>query len=80
MTDEIRESEAAEAEPELTEAEIEALASRPATHTHIGGQALLEGGMMRGRINWAVAVRTTDGSIHVEEHDLPGGVKTGWKK
>ncbi len=50
------------------------------THTHIGGQALIEGVMMRGKINWAVAVRTADGSIHVEEHDLPGGVKTGWKK
>jgi uncharacterized protein YqhQ len=51
-----------------------------ASHTHIGGQALIEGVMMRGKINWAVAVRTADGSIHVEEHDLPGGKKTGWKK
>jgi uncharacterized protein YqhQ len=51
-----------------------------ATHTHIGGQALIEGVMMRGKINWAVAVRTVDGSIHVEEHDLTGGKKTGWKK
>jgi uncharacterized protein YqhQ len=48
--------------------------------THIGGQALIEGVMMRGKVNWAVAVRTPPGSIHVEEHDLPGGVKTGWKK
>jgi uncharacterized protein YqhQ len=48
--------------------------------THIGGQALIEGVMMRGRLNWAVAVRTADGSIYVEEHDLPGGEKTGWKK
>lgn len=39
-------------------------------HTHIGGQAVLEGIMMRGRHNWAVAVRIPDGSIHVEEHDL----------
>jgi uncharacterized protein YqhQ len=70
---------AVEPEPELTDAEIEALASRPATHTHIGGQALIEGVMMRGRVNWAVAVRTADGAIHVEEHDLPGGAKTGWK-
>jgi uncharacterized protein YqhQ len=52
----------------------------PVKHTHIGGQALIEGVMMRGRLNWAVAVRTADGSIHVEEHDLPGGEKTGWKK
>jgi uncharacterized protein YqhQ len=48
--------------------------------THIGGQALIEGVMMRGKLNWAVAVRTADGSIHVEEHDLPGGKRTGWKK
>lgn len=40
------------------------------THTHIGGQAVLEGVMMRGRYNWAVAVRTPEGEIHVEEHDL----------
>jgi uncharacterized protein YqhQ len=52
---------------------------REARHTHIGGQALIEGVMMRGRLNWAVAVRTADGSIHVEEHDLPGGEKAGWK-
>ena len=25
--------------------------------THIGGQALIEGVMMRGKLNWAVAVR-----------------------
>jgi uncharacterized protein YqhQ len=40
-------------------------------HTHIGGQAVLEGVMMRGKVNWAVAVRKPDGTIHVEEHDLP---------
>jgi uncharacterized protein YqhQ len=70
---------AAEPAPEFSEEEIERLAALPATHTHIGGQALLEGVMMRGRVNWAVAVRTADGAIHVEEHDLPGGVRTGWK-
>ena len=35
--------------------------------THIGGQALLEGVMMRGRYNWAVAVRQPDGSIYTDE-------------
>ncbi len=45
----------------------EACAIKP---THIGGQALLEGIMMRGRYNWAVAVREPSGSIHTEEHDL----------
>ena len=31
--------------------------------THVGGQALLEGIMMRGKYNWAVAVREPDGDI-----------------
>lgn len=42
----------------------------PVKHTHIGGQAVLEGVMMRGRHNWAVAIRKPDGEIHVEEHEL----------
>ncbi len=44
--------------------------AREVRHTHIGGQAVIEGVMMRGRLNWALAVRVPDGSIHVEEHDL----------
>jgi len=53
----------------------------PVTHTHIGGQAVLEGIMMRGRYNWAVAVRTADGSIHCEEHDLASGAsKRAWMR
>ena len=53
----------------------------PITHTHIGGQAVLEGIMMRGRYNWAVAVRTPDGSIHFEEHDLESGkAKKNWMR
>ena len=43
--------------------------------THIGGQALIEGIMMRGRYNWAVAVRQPDGTIYTEEHDLASGKK-----
>jgi hypothetical protein len=39
-------------------------------YTHIGGQAVLEGVMMRGKRSWAIAVRTPSGDIHVEEHDL----------
>lgn len=49
--------------------------SAPVKHTHIGGQAVLEGIMMRGKYNWAVAVRTPDGSIHTEEHDLRSAAK-----
>ncbi len=45
--------------------------------THVGGQALLEGIMMRGKYNWAAAIRTPDGDIYVEEHDLASG-KKGW--
>lgn len=49
--------------------------------THVGGSALIEGIMMRGKYNWAVAVRQPDGSIYTEEHDLPGAHKPQeWKK
>lgn len=47
--------------------------------THIGGQALIEGVMMRGRYNWAVGIREPDGSIYTEEHDLASGRdKNSW--
>ena len=53
----------------------------PVVHTHIGGQAVLEGIMMRGKYNWAVAVRTADGTIHTEEHDLASGTaKHAWMR
>jgi uncharacterized protein YqhQ len=48
-------------------------------HTHIGGQAVLEGVMMRGKYNWGIAVRRGDGSIHVEQHELAGARK-GWMR
>lgn len=59
--------------PEPSDVDIDL--RRPITHTHIGGQAVLEGVMMRGRYNWAVAVRAGDGEIHTEEHDLASGTK-----
>src|SRR5918996_1993240 len=37
---------------------------------YYGGQAVLEGVMMRGRDLWAVAVRQPDGDIHLESHDI----------
>lgn len=50
-----------------------------ALKTHVGGQALIEGIMMRGRYNWAVAVREPSGDIYIEEHDLASGRnKNGW--
>ncbi len=37
----------------------------------IGGQAVLEGVMMRGPVSWSVACRRPDDTIAVEKHDLP---------
>ncbi len=37
---------------------------------YYGGQAVLEGVMMRGRDNWAVAVRRPQGEIYVEQRDV----------
>ncbi len=39
---------------------------------YMGGQAVVEGVMMRGATTWAVAVRTPDGDIDVAVHDVPG--------
>ena len=47
--------------------------------THIGGSALTEGVMMRGRLSWAVAARTPDGGIYLEEHEIPGGSRQAWR-
>ena len=50
-----------------------------ALKTHVGGQALLEGIMMRGKYNWSVAVREPQGTIYLEERDLASGKdKNGW--
>ena len=35
----------------------------------MGGQAVVEGVMMRGERTWAVAVRTPEGDIEIETHD-----------
>ena len=51
-----------------------------ALKTHVGGQALIEGIMMRGKMNWAVAVRTPEGDIYTEEHDLVHSKKHAWMK
>jgi len=44
--------------------------STPPKDHFYGGQAVLEGVMMRGRDHWALAVRTPDEGIHVESHDI----------
>ena len=42
---------------------------------YYGGQAVLEGVMMRGRDHWAVAVRRPDTGLHVEGHDIDSVAK-----
>ena len=56
-----------------------AFAEDGANKTHVGGQALIEGVMMRGRYTWAAAVREPSGNIYIEEHDLASGkAKNKW--
>ena len=38
---------------------------------YMGGQAVVEGVMMRGETSWAVAVRNPDGDIDIEVHEAP---------
>jgi len=42
----------------------------PAQDHFYGGQAVLEGVMMRGRDHWAIAVRQPDQTLHVEAHEI----------
>src|ERR671918_240308 len=42
---------------------------------YYGGQAVLEGVMMRGRDQWAIAVRRPDGDLHLEGHDIDSVAK-----
>lgn len=49
--------------------------------THIGGSALTEGVMMRGKFSWTVAVREPSGHIYVEEHELPDPeARPAWRR
>ena len=47
----------------------------PARPHLYGGQAVVEGVMMRGADHWAVAVRKPSGDIHVESHDIDSVAK-----
>ncbi|MCZ7534905.1 MAG: DUF1385 domain-containing protein [Acidimicrobiia bacterium] len=47
------------------------MAAKP-EQRYMGGQAVLEGVMMRGVTTWAVAVRTPEGDVEVVTHDVPG--------
>jgi uncharacterized protein YqhQ len=49
----------------------DASATPAPTPTHLyGGQAVVEGVMMRGKDHWAVAVRQPDGEIYLESHRI----------
>lgn len=50
-----------------------------ALKTHIGGQALIEGVMMRGHHAWALAVRRPDGSLYEETFPLDATKRQGWR-
>jgi uncharacterized protein YqhQ len=46
---------------------------------YMGGQAVMEGVMMRGPRTWAVAVRTPEGEIELAVHDAPSWAER-WSK
>jgi len=46
--------------------------SKQAETRYMGGQAVLEGVMMRGESTWAVAVRRPDGEIELDVRTVPG--------
>ena len=46
---------------------------------YMGGQAVMEGVMMRGAGTWAVAVRTPDGDIEIVTHEAPSWAEK-WSK
>jgi uncharacterized protein YqhQ len=49
--------------------------NRMAREHYYGGQAVLEGVMMRGRDHWAVAVRRPEGDVYLEGHDIDSVAK-----
>src|SRR5437867_12193497 len=52
---------------------------RDASPRYMGGQAVVEGVMMRGERTWAVSVRTPAGDIQTEVHDAPSWAER-WSK
>lgn len=45
----------------------------------VGGQAVIEGVLMRGPLAWGLAVRTSDGRIHREVWPAPRGSRLAWR-
>jgi uncharacterized protein YqhQ len=58
--------------PESTAAPVELASARP----YIGGQAVLEGVMMRAPTSFAIVVRRRDGSLHVRERAMADARKS----
>ena len=55
-------------------------ADAPATAPrYMGGQAVIEGVMIRGENTWAVSIRTPEGDIETEVHDAPSWAQR-WSK
>ena len=46
------------------------ISDKPVRQNYIGGQAVIEGVMMRGKKMYAMAVRTPDGTLAVEKKDI----------
>jgi uncharacterized protein YqhQ len=65
--------------PESTLVESSTTNNLEPARPYIGGQAVLEGVMMRAPTSLAVVVRRRDGSLHVRERGMPHGPK-GWAK
>ena len=50
---------------------LNGVSAKPSREQHYyGGQAVIEGVMMRGRDHWAVAIRKPDGAVHLESHEV----------
>lgn len=57
------------------------MSEKKKTHySGIGGQAVLEGVMMKNKEKYAVAVRKPDGQIEVKVEDTKAAVESKWKK
>ncbi len=56
------------------------MSRRKVCYSGIGGQAVLEGIMMKNREAWAVAVRRSDGTIAVTKNEIKECDKAIWKK
>jgi uncharacterized protein YqhQ len=59
-----------ESPPQASSPSCDASGPCPHDDLRIGGQAVIEGVMMRGRRNWALAVRRPDGSIYTQAEPL----------